>query len=292
MNHQDPFNSDDLPLAKEIAGMLTLEIRRFLLEKNKGDVIVANKTLSIVSHELKTPVTSLKTILQVLQRRLEGDPANFNFADNAEYIGFSLREIDRLTVLVNDLLDFNRINRGALQFNFSNMDIQPIVAKAVERMQILCTTHSIRYVGGEVSCIVNIDAPRFEQALDNFLTNAIKYSPKGSTVLITVTKSNTGVTIAIHNDGEGIPENEQGRLFEPYYRTPTAEASGIGGLGIGLFISKQIVEACKGTISLTSKIGEGATVTVTLPRSSVPESEEVTHKMNSPLPVVHPPSHQ
>lgn len=282
------FNPDDMPLAKEIAGMLTLEIRKFLTEKNRDSMEISQQTLSIVSHELKTPVTSLKTILQVLKRRLESDPRQFNFADNAQYVDFSLREIDRLTVLVNDLLDFNRINRGALQFNFIVADVQSTISTAVEHMAILCKTHRIDYKGKEVSCIVQIDALRFEQVLDNLLTNAIKYSPHGSTVSVLTEATDDGVLIAFHNDGQHIPEDEQARLFEPYYRTPTATASSVGGLGIGLFISKQIIEAHGGTITLVSGPEEGTTVTITLPRAA-PGSAEVTHAKSISIPTPHPP---
>ena len=96
------------------------------------------------------------------------------------------------------------------------------------------------------------------------------------------TKTEEGVTITIRNDGEGISDEEQGHLFEPYYRTPTAQASSVGGLGIGLFISKQIIEAHKGTVVLISKRGEGATIVATLPRATL-LSTEVTHTKNQPI---------
>lgn len=283
------FHPDDLPLAKELAGMLTLEIRRFLLEKNKQDGALSNKTLSIVSHELKTPVTSLKTVLQVLQRRMHGDPAKFNFSDNAEYVDFSLREIDRLTVLVNDLLDFNRLNRGALQFNFINTDAQIVVAAAVEHMRVLCSTHKIEFSGLDEPYFVSMDAPRFTQAIDNFLTNAIKYSPEGSIISVKLIAGEKSLAIAIHNEGAGIPAEDQERLFEPYYRTPDAEASSIGGLGIGLFISKQIVETHNGTVELSSQPRKGVTITITLPWVGSASDGEVTHKKNTPFAVSPPP---
>ena len=277
-------NALDLPLAKEIAGVLTLEIRKFLVEKQQSSNTISNKTLSIVSHELKTPVTSLKVILQVLQHRLEDDPAKFNFADNAEYVSFSLREIDKLTVLVNDLLDFNKLNRGALQFNFINEDVQRIVTDVVTRISKLCSTHIITYIGQDEHCIVSLDASRFEQVLTNLLTNAIKYSPKDSTIMINTAVREGGIAITIKDNGNGMSKEDLAHIFQPYYRTPAALASGIGGMGIGLYISKQIVEAHRGKLALTSALGTGTTVTIELPRSSDPDSTEVTHRFNADTP--------
>jgi signal transduction histidine kinase len=286
--HHTPENPD-LPLAQEIAGMLTLEIRRFLREKQESSNILAtNKTLSIVSHELKTPVTSLKTILQVLQNRLQGDPSKFNFSDNAEYIAFSLREIDKLAVLVNDLLDFNKLNRQALQFNLQNTDIQPIVAEAVKNITTLCSTHTITYIGTDVHCNVSLDAGRFEQVLINLITNAVKYSPKSSLITVNTAVNEQGVVITVTDEGKGMNKEDLVHIFEPYYRTPTAIASGIGGLGIGLFISKEIIDAHEGTLTIASKLGEGTIVTITLPTSTNPDDSKVIHKFNTPHAEQHP----
>jgi signal transduction histidine kinase len=281
MKDDPTFNNLDLPLAQEIAGMLTLEIRKFLIEKQQSDTILSNKTLSIVSHELKTPVTSLKTILQVLQNRLNGDPTKFNFADNAEYISFSLREIDRLTVLVNDLLDFNKLNRQALQFNLQNTEIEPLVKDAVTRMTHLCSTHIIAYTGSQTQCLVNLAAIRFEQALINLITNGIKYSERNSVIKVTTVCTDKSAIITVHDDGKGMSEEDLKHIFEPYYRTPTALASGVGGLGIGLFISKEIINTHYGTLVLESKLGEGTTAIITLPRSTDPTDLEVTHRLNT-----------
>jgi signal transduction histidine kinase len=287
-NNPRPENPD-LPLAQEIAGMLTLEIRRFLREKQEsGNILATNKTLSIVSHELKTPVTSLKTILQVIQNRLQGDPTNFNFADNAEYIAFSLREIDKLTVLVNDLLDFNKLNRQALQFNLQNTDIQPIVAGAVKNITTLCSTHVITHTGTDMHCNVSLDAGRFEQVLVNLVTNAVKYSPKGSLITVNTVANERGVIITVIDEGQGMNKEDLTHIFEPYYRTPTAVASGIGGLGIGLFISKEIIDAHEGTLTINSNLGEGTIVTITLPTSTNPDDSKVIHKFNTPHTEGHP----
>jgi PAS domain S-box-containing protein len=259
------YCADDLAFTIEIARRLAIAIDNALLYSNaKKALALRDDFLSIASHELKTPVTSIKAFLQALEKRMER-PQSFDFAKNREYMQLSVRQVDRLASLISDLLDINRINKGTMEYHFTTAPIGPVIAEVVERMSVSFPTHQMALWLEDLTSKVKVDHLRFEQVLTNLITNAVKYSPPGSTVDIVMRREGRKVHIGITDRGIGIPEAHQEYIFDQYYRAPGAISTRVGGLGIGLFISSQLIKAHGGTLSVRSEQGKGSTFTITLP---------------------------
>lgn len=208
--------------------------------------------ISIASHELKTPLTSIKAYVQLVERLLHQDKK-----DQVEvYLVKTNNYIDRLNNLIADLLDVSRIQAGRLQFNMGEFDFDEMVTEAIESIQNTSTTHKIIKIG-EVDAIVTGDKQRLEQVINNFLTNAIKYSPGQSKVEVEVKKDGNTIQVAVRDFGIGIAEEKLNKVFDRFYRVESA-ANKFPGLGIGLYISLEIIKRHKGKIWVESEEGKGS----------------------------------
>ncbi|HEX2914522.1 MAG TPA: ATP-binding protein [Chloroflexia bacterium] len=228
---------------------------RLELEQRRDEFI------GIASHELKTPLTSVKGYVQLLERMLSGsdnDKARLYFAKTNIYI-------DRLNSLIADLLDVSRVQAGKLQFNLSEFDFDELVKEGVDSIQPTATHHKIELVGKAGTTVVG-DRNRLEQVLTNLLTNAIKYSPQADRVVVSVSKNQDSVEVAVQDFGIGISRENQAKIFERFYRVESS-ARGFSGLGIGLYISSEIINRHNGTLSVESEEGKGSIFTFTLPIS-------------------------
>lgn len=210
--------------------------------------------VSSVVHELKSPTASLKTLLQTLEQRMPS-------STEREIVQMCLKQTDRLTLLINDLLDVTRIERGHLTYRFEHVRISELVQSMVKTMQADHTSHTI-VLQGESAAMVYADPLRIEQALINIIVNATKYSPAGSTITVLLAEEDDRVAITVKDEGIGITPEQQKHLFDLYYRAPTATS--VKGLGIGLPLSYGIVKAHQGDIIVTST-AEGSTFTLYLP---------------------------
>ena len=221
--------------------------------------------LSIASHELKTPVTSIKAFLQAIERRMSNQE-NFDFQKNLQYMQLSVKQVDRLTAIINDLLDINRINQGRMEYHFKILPIGPIVADVVERMSVSFPTHQFNLKLQDLTTKVRIDEVRFEQVITNLITNGVKYSPASSIINIITHSDDESLYIDIIDQGIGISPEDQKMIFERYYRTPNAISTRASGLGVGLFIAYELIKAHEGELIVQSAIGKGSTFTIKLPR--------------------------
>jgi signal transduction histidine kinase len=182
-------------------------------------------------------------------------------------LDMSLKQIDRLTQLIADLLDVARAQAQKLDFHFETTDLVPLTKEVVERLE-----EQIQVAGCKVTIEANspvvgsFDRFRLDQVIINLVTNALKYGPK-SPIHIFVDKKDNVATIAVQDAGPGVPEEMRGRLFGRYERAESVRD--IGGLGLGLFISKQIVEGHRGTIRVENEPGRGARFVVELPLNLV-----------------------
>jgi signal transduction histidine kinase len=222
--------------------------------------------LSIASHELKTPLTSIKASAQLLNRwlrRPDIKPARL------EALSEQMRaEIERLELLVTDLLDASRIQQGRLELRPEATDLAQLAADALARVEHAperTALHTLALDAPE-PVIGQWDPARLDQVLTNLLSNALKYSPAGGTVRVSVRRTEAGDTalLTVGDAGIGIAPDEQAQLFQPFARGATARQS-IGGTGLGLYISAQIVEQHSGQIAVESAPGAGSTFTVRLP---------------------------
>lgn len=215
--------------------------------------------LIMASHELKTPITSLKIRLQILQRQKNIDP---NIADQLEII---LTQTDRLTKLINTILDVSRIQSGKFSVDLSPMNLNQSIGDVLDQF-----TEEIKNSQCNISVdipsitIVTWDKARIEQVITNLLSNAIKYAP-ASNITITVTQDQNTTTLAIKDTGPGIPQSKQQLLFKRFERVGAPLS--VSGLGLGLYISKQIIEAMTGTIKVESQVGKGSTFIINIPNN-------------------------
>ncbi len=215
--------------------------------------------ISIASHELKTPITSMKIYGQIVQKRLEeiGD------TDNRDLLSKLNTQVNRLTALINSLLDTTKISEGQLKLNLEQLDINELL---VERISEIKTTSNHRFeLQLEDMPQVTADRERIGQVITNLLSNAIKYSPKETTISITSIPGPDGVVVTINDEGYGIPEQDIGRIFEKFFRVTANNMDTFPGMGLGLYITTEIIHKHHGTVSAHSVEGKGSTFSFTLP---------------------------
>lgn len=220
--------------------------------------------LSIASHELKTPLTSIKAYVQLLERRLKlnKDSAEAGFVTKAQ------DQIEKLNTLITDLLDVSKIENGKLKINKKPANLEHVISNAID---IILQTHDedrvkIKRDGIRPDILIPLDEIRIEQVLINFLTNAIKYSPKNNQVIVTtfVDEEEQEVRVNVTDFGIGIPDFKQEAVFRKFYRVEESSLQ-FQGMGIGLFICSEIIKQHHGNIGVSSKVDEGSTFYFTLP---------------------------
>lgn len=230
--------------------------------------------LSMASHELKTPITSIRGEAQLGMRRLTKQaelPAELAPLRTAfERID---QQTHRLQSLVDDLLDLSILRSGKMSLRSTRCDVGEMCREVITEQQSL----SSRSIGLEVPSspvVLQADCERLSQVVTNLVTNALKYSPENSPVQVRVSQSKHSALIQVHNEGSTIPQELQANIFEPFYRTPDAQSSSKKGWGLGLAISKQIVERHGGRIGVESSQEKGVTFRIELP-FFLDESSEV-----------------
>ncbi|MDO3643783.1 PAS domain S-box protein [Mucilaginibacter sp. L3T2-6] len=207
--------------------------------------------IGLASHELKTPVTSLSGYLQIINRRLPEGDANKSFIEKA------LVQINKLTGLISDLLDVSKIETGQLPLSFTQFDLVQLVNEVTELIQYSASTHVLRLNSTVDNLSVTADRQRIEQVIINLLSNAIKYSPGASAVDISVSADGNKALVSVRDFGPGINKGQQERIFTRFYRVEDM-AVHISGLGIGLFISKEIIERHNGRLWVESEVDKGS----------------------------------
>ena len=221
--------------------------------------------ISVVSHELKTPVSIIKGYAETLRRpKAREDPDLID-----EMLNDIVGEADRLARLVDDLLDASRLEAGGLSFHeIEEVDLSIIARRVVERYQGQTDRHDLCLDFGDDFPTIEGDAQRLEQVMDNLVSNAIKYSPRGGDVTIKGRSSPAEVVVSVSDEGVGIPLDEQERIFHRFYRMEGPETRAVSGTGLGLYLVRAIVEAHGGRIWINSTPGQGATFHVALPRET------------------------
>ncbi|WP_423149123.1 ATP-binding protein [Rubrolithibacter danxiaensis] len=223
------------------------------LERRKDELI------SIVSHELKTPITSLKAYAQVLERMF----GNIGDVTACVMLKKMVIQIVRLTVLVHDLLDISRIEAGKLQLRNSEYSFDELVNETVSEVE-RTSSHKI-VVKSTVRILCFGDRERTGQVLVNLLTNAIKYSPGKNKVLVTFGMERDEIVCCVQDFGVGIPKDKQQFIFDRFYRVQEEKNYSIAGLGLGLYISAEIIKRQNGRIWFKSQYGLGSTFCFSLP---------------------------
>ncbi len=231
--------------------------RHMKLEKMRKE-FVAN-----VSHELRTPLTTIKLYSETLQDMVSGNEMATSF------LNIMSDETNRMTLLVKDLLDLSSFDNDKTVLKISKVNLVNIIKTVMRQNEVVSSSKnqkiSFNY-GDEV--YVECDESRINQVITNIVVNSIKYSDEGKNIEIEVNEGVDEVSIKIKDEGIGIDKDSLERVFERFYRVDKARSRSRGGTGLGLAISRQIIKAHKGTIKMESKINEGTTTTITLPKKT------------------------
>lgn len=216
--------------------------------------------MSLVSHELKTPITSLKITAQALRRKFEKD-GDSNTAERLEKMS---KQIDRMTNIIADLMDTSRIEHGAIKLQKTKFNFNAFVKEIVEEMQNTSSEHNI-VIKEKATCIVFADTFRIGQVLTNLLSNAIRYSPDTVDITVTIDSKENNVLCSVQDFGVGIPLDQQEKIFERFYRVKDIEQWVHMGMGLGLYIAREIIKLHKGKVWVESTPKKGSTFYFTLP---------------------------
>jgi PAS domain S-box-containing protein len=267
------YGQEDLAMAEALAIRAALAVDNARLYADAQAAIRArDEFLSIASHELRTPVAGIKGYAQLLlraQARNRLEPARLTRS-----LSLIDEATDRLTTLTQDLLDVSRIRLGQLPLRLQEINLEELVRRiGLRTSEQLPDGHALVVdVQGAVPPI-QADADRLEQVLTNLLDNAVKYSPDGGTVRLTLGVEGDEVVLAVHDDGIGLPLDAAEAIFHPFGRAPNATSRNLPGMGLGLYICRNIVERHGGRIVARSAgEGHGTTFEVALPSQSVAES--------------------
>ena len=240
-------------------------VQRLLARQNERLLeldVLKDEFISLVSHELRTPLTSIRGYLELLL----DDDLN---AEQQSYLGIIDRNSNRLLGLVSDLLLLTQIEAGELAFEFGPVDLEEVVQECIETSAPAAEASDIQLATStERVPVVRGHRVRLVQVVDNLISNALKFTPGGGRVDVRLTAVDGAAVIEVQDTGFGISDDEQQQLFERFFRSSQATKNQIPGSGLGLTITKAIVERHGGQIELESSEGVGTTVRVRLPLSS------------------------
>ncbi|HXK32895.1 MAG TPA: ATP-binding protein [Dehalococcoidia bacterium] len=217
--------------------------------------------ISNVSHELRTPLAGIRAAAETLQEGALDDPSAA-----AEFLGHIQRETDRMTQLVEELLELSRIESGAAPMRFAQVDAATVVSDTVRRFERQAERAGLSLSASVPASPLTViaDAERLERALGNLVANAIKFTPAGGSITVSAAEDSGMIAMSVRDTGVGIEPEAQPRVFERFYKTDRGRGS--GGTGLGLAIVKHIVRAHEGSVSVESQPGMGSTFTMRLPR--------------------------
>ncbi len=216
--------------------------------------------ISMASHELKTPVTSLKGFAHILHNRLKKRDDD----ESLRFLASINKQLTRLTKLINDLLDITRVQQGNLLYEEEHFDLDALAQETVENLQAGTPTHQLLFEGGTAALVYG-DTDRIGQVLTNLIINAVKYSPAADRVMIRLSQDADNVMVSVQDFGIGIDGAYQKRIFERFYQVPDPTERTYPGLGMGLYISSEIIKHHHGHIRVESQKGAGSTFSFSLP---------------------------
>ncbi|MDB4926858.1 CheR family methyltransferase [Mucilaginibacter sp.] len=243
-----------------IGTLLDITVQKLIDEATRDLLNKKDEFISIASHELKTPITSLKAALQMIERIIMHKE---EMKPMQGFVQKGIKQVDKLIELIKDLLEVTKIQTGKLELKKTKFILDDLVKECCEDLQIQSENHEI-IIEGEKNLSIYADRNRIEQVIVNLISNAVKYSPNGKKVIIIVTKIDNAVKAAITDFGIGIPKDKLEFLFERFYRVDD-ESQRYSGLGLGLYISAEIVRRHQGYIGVESTRGKGSTFWFTIP---------------------------
>src|ERR1044071_3327149 len=288
-----PIPRDDFPHARALRGLTVpdyLAIGRHLISNKDLDLSIAaapiesngivgavlvirditalqeldrkkDEFLSVASHELRTPLTTIKGYTQLLSQTVNDLPPE----ERSTYLTAVLGEIDRMMGLISELLDVSRIETNRLQIHPQPIRWKEVIDRRASAFRVQHPARNIRFDATVDEMTIHVDPDRMRQVVDNLLSNALKYSPDGTDIDVVVTRADGAIMTSVIDSGIGIPRDEIPQLFERFPRARNVSSRYYGGLGLGLYIARAIIEAHTGVIHVASEEGQGSTFTIKLP---------------------------
>ncbi len=248
-----------------LASVIDITARKEYEKAEKEVIQMREDFIANASHQLRTPITSLKGFLELLVKDLVPDPAV-----RTEFIARAYEDTKRLAVLVNDLLNGFRCDSGFFQMTLENTDLRGLLQSTLEAVKGLAQSKniSLNLALPQKSLMIKVDPHLLEQVLTNLLSNAIKFSEQGQPIILDATLEEDHVTVRVVDQGPGISTEDQIKLFDKFFQGDTAAKRAGVGSGLGIYIAKKIVEAHGGQINVESEIGKGTTFSFTIPWSN------------------------
>ena len=282
------YTQQEIALARAVARLIALVIEREQLLTERAEARaneialrdanhLKDEFIGIAGHELRTPLTTIKASVQLAQRQLKRvmlqngqlpDDVMKSIANIQNYLDRAERQVGMQNRLVNDLLDVSRVETGRLELHPALCNIIPLVKEVIEDQRYLTPDRTLTLaLPASSELLVMADADRLRQVVSNYLSNALKYSDADKPVAIAIETSGSRVRVSVRDEGPGLSESLQQRVWERFYRAPGIDVrtgSGVG-LGLGLHISRMIIERQSGRVGLQSTPGKGSTFWFTLP---------------------------
>lgn len=233
-----------------------------LILKEEAENLATKKIifLDLAAHELRTPITSISLLLQVVERQIEKKQAV-----PVEILARLRTPVDRLAKLIGDLMDMSKLDKGLLTLEFVKTDIVTLISQCLEEFQILAPTRNFFFNKPDQPIEINIDPLRINQVLSNLLDNAIKFSCNGP-IEVALEVMPAAIRVSVTDHGSGIPKEKQQTLFTIFSKGTSEEATHTIGLGLGLSVSKRIIDLHSGTIGVESEENKGSTFYFELPK--------------------------
>jgi PAS domain S-box-containing protein len=274
LSNSAPIRRSDGSIMAAIAIFLDTTERHRLIEelqaaRESAEVasVAKSRFLDIAAHELRTPVTAFSLLLQLLEMQVaENKPIDPSMLQRLR------AQVDRLSRLVVDLLEVSRLDRGVLVLKPESNDLAELVGDCIENFRIQHPKRRIEFHRPENPVVAHADPVRIYEVASNLIDNAIKYTPESSLIEVTVDDLPASVRISVADQGPGISREQQDSLFEAFERGPGGDEASHSGLGLGLYISRKIVEMHGGNIAMESSVGSGSRFHFTIPKAP-PASE-------------------
>lgn len=246
------FDDQDKPL-RFIGSVLDITNQK-MDEERKNDFI------GMVSHELKTPLTSMLAYQQMLRKKLNNSTDDFTLVA----LDKSNQQIRKMTSMINGFLNISHLESGKIKLKKESFEMGVLLEELIEDFRLISNTHEI-VLNSAPKGMLHADREKISSVISNLISNAIKYSPHGKMIEVSCSSADGDIQVSIRDQGMGIKEEDRKRLFERFYRISTSHRENISGFGIGLYLSKEIVVRHNGKIWLESEPGVGSTFTFSLP---------------------------
>jgi signal transduction histidine kinase len=255
-------------------------LRQRLVELEQLDKL-KTQFLSMASHELRTPLTAVSGFIQIARRRMSRlagasdipNPWREEAQKADETLEMANRQGKKLARLIDELLDVSRLQQGRVEMRLAELELAEVVREVAERMRLLSKGHEIETkIDGAASVVADRD--RIEQVFENLVGNAIKYSPDSGRIVVSMGVNGANAIVSVRDEGIGVAPGEVEKIFGLFYRSPDPRADHVGGLGLGLYISREIVSRHHGRLWAERNAGVGTTFHVTLPLAQVRSREE------------------